>query len=111
MKIYYYKGLLAAFFLTLYAFIAMPTNFWHSHKTVGSSSYNIKENKSLLIIKADLNNKSCSTCLHHYTVYNDDKAIVSFECKLPIYSFNEYYFLKNIFSAVYCSINKGPPIV
>jgi len=111
MKTYQYKGLLAAFFLTLYTFIAMPANFWHSHKTVGSSNYNKKENKSLSIIKADLNNKSCSTCLHQYTVYNDDKAIVSLEYKLPVYSFNDFYFSKNIFNAVYCSSNKGPPIV
>ena len=67
-----HKKLLSAFFITLYAFIVTPTQWWHHHDT------NTQQTSLSTSIGKEANSVqkttgfNCKICDHHYSIAEND---------------------------------------
>jgi hypothetical protein len=108
-----YRYILAAFLLTLYAFIAIPVQLWHHHQNILAAKPGIvaaNTESDTVSQSSDLSSDThCQACSHKYSTYHDD-AIVPFQTLLLVIAAkNDCYALQLIAAPALSLPNKGPP--
>jgi hypothetical protein len=105
----YRQGLAALLFIA-YAFIATPTQLWHSHGNTGTvSSIKTTDGDNLITDSGSNSIHSCLICAHKYAAYHND-AIVPFVSNIFSGSTTHDFVLQQFFPAPAFSLsNKGPP--
>jgi hypothetical protein len=108
-----YRQWSAALLLALYAFIAMPVQYWHIHpeNSKAAACHPADASKGPRISPAGaLQPDGCKICDHHYSAYYDDQcgqpalpqAVKNFSFQFPVPA---------LFETVRLSCpNKGPPV-
>jgi hypothetical protein len=105
----YRRGLAALLFIA-YAFIATPTQLWHSHGNAATSaSIKTADGDNLVTDSGSSSIHSCLICAHKYAAYHND-AIVPFVSNIFSGNTTHDFVLLSILPAPAFSItNKGPP--
>lgn len=99
--------------LAVYAFVATPVQFWHSHSHTSLQSVDINEfgnQDEFSNVSYDSSESYCQVCAHHYSVYSEDTCFIvpevltethlpegEFTCSFPVTPIRGFS-------------NKGPPV-
>ena len=111
-----YKLLTASFLLMIYAFIATPTQYWHSHNK-GITKFFSKptskkiNSKTTICINNAVGNEDCKICSHQYVNHiNEAHALINSK-QIFATAYKVFLPTKNYFKCPAFISDRAPPLV